>query len=222
MTCFFMDRFGSRMTPRFLAESEQGMLWEPRVTESGNGGRFQGRRKWKQKSFCFVVVNFKLIFGHPCFHVVCVFEFFGEVGHFTKRSGFLELCNIRKKLMIYRVVSYDIGEKCDVQDEENGPEYWALRHTVLELWWWWKRVIDRSGLISVWEIWLKPLEWSRLNAKNRLQAGEKDLVVNSIKSCRKIHKKRKRKKEKKRKKEEKKRKRNVVIVHSGDNVVYNT
>ena len=30
-----MDRFELRMTPRFLAESEKGMLWEPRVIESG-------------------------------------------------------------------------------------------------------------------------------------------------------------------------------------------
>ena len=28
-----MDSFESRMNPRFLAESEKGMLWEPRVTE---------------------------------------------------------------------------------------------------------------------------------------------------------------------------------------------
>ena len=88
----------------------------------GNGGRFQGRRKGKEKSFCFVVVQFELIFGHPCFYVICAcIEFFGEVGHFTERSGFLELCVICKKLMVYRVVSYDIGERCSVQDEENGP-----------------------------------------------------------------------------------------------------
>ena len=30
-----MDRFESRMTPRFLEESEKGMLWEPRVIKSG-------------------------------------------------------------------------------------------------------------------------------------------------------------------------------------------
>ena len=30
-----MDTFESRMNPRFLAESEMGMLWEPRVIESG-------------------------------------------------------------------------------------------------------------------------------------------------------------------------------------------
>ena len=48
-------------------------------------------------------------------------EFFGEVGHFTERSRFLELCVICKKLMVYRVVSY-IGERCSVQDEEECPE----------------------------------------------------------------------------------------------------
>ena len=85
---------------------------------------FQGRRKGKEKSFSFVVVQFELIHRHPCFYVVCAcIEFFGEVGHFTERSGFLELCIIRKKLMIYRVISYDIGERCGVQDEGNGPQY---------------------------------------------------------------------------------------------------
>ena len=57
------------------------------------------------------------------FYVVCACtEFFGEVGHFTERSGFLELCVICEKLMVYRVVSY-IGERRSVQDEENGPQY---------------------------------------------------------------------------------------------------
>ena len=62
--------------------------------------------------------------GHPCFHVVCAcIEFFSEVGHFIERSGFLELRIIREKLMTHRVVSYDVGERCSVQDEENGPQY---------------------------------------------------------------------------------------------------
>ena len=91
-----------------------------RVRE-GNGRRFQGRRKGKKKSLWFVVVQSDLIFRHPCFYVIwsCI-EFFGEVGHFTERSGFLELCVICKKLMVYRVVSYDIGERRSVQDEENN------------------------------------------------------------------------------------------------------
>ena len=65
----------------------------------GNGRRFQGRRKEKS---CFVVVQFELIFGHLCFHVVCAcIAFFGEVGPFTERSGFLELCAICEKLMVF-------------------------------------------------------------------------------------------------------------------------
>ena len=85
---------------------------------------FEGDGMGKEKSFCFVVVKFELIFGHPCFYVVCACtEFIGDIGHFTERSGFLELCVIRKKLMVYRVVSYDIGERRSVQDEGNGPQY---------------------------------------------------------------------------------------------------
>ena len=38
---------------------------------------------------------------------------------------------------------------------------------------------------------MKPLECSRLNAQNRVQAGEEDLVVNSVKSSRKIQQKKK-------------------------------
>ena len=49
--------------------------------------------------------------------------FFGEVGHVTNRSGFLELCVICEKVTVYRVDSYDIGERCSVQDEKNGPQY---------------------------------------------------------------------------------------------------
>ena len=94
-----------------------------RVRE-GDGRRFQRRRKVKEKSFCVVGVQLELIFRHPCFYVVCAcIEFFGEVGHFTERSRFLELCVICEKLMVYRVVSYDIGERRSVQDEENGPQY---------------------------------------------------------------------------------------------------
>ena len=93
-----------------------------RVRE-GNGRRFQGGRNGKEKSFCFVVVQSELIFCHPYFYVICAYiEFFGEVGHFTERSRFLELCVICKKLMVYRVVNYDIGERHSVQDEENGPQ----------------------------------------------------------------------------------------------------
>ena len=174
-----MDSFESWINPWFLAGSEKEMLWEPRVIESEREtvGGFKEDEKGKRRA-CFVVVQFELIFGHPCVYIVCTCtEFFSEVGHFTERSGFLELCVIWEKLMVYRVVSYDMGERCSVQDEENGPQYWTLKHTIHKLWWWRRRVIYWSGLMSVWEIWLKPLECSRLNAKNRVQAGEKNLLV---------------------------------------------
>ena len=34
MTCFIVDNSESRINPRFLTESEKGMLWQPRVIES--------------------------------------------------------------------------------------------------------------------------------------------------------------------------------------------
>ena len=54
---------------------------------------------------------------------------------------------------------------------------------------------------------MKPLECNRLNSKNRVQAGEENMVVNSVKSGRKI---------------QQKKNRNVVIVQSGKNIVYHT
>ena len=65
----------------------------------------------------------ELIFGHPCFYVVCAYiEFIGGVGYFTERSGFLELRIIREKLMVYRVVSYDVGERRSVSGRrERAP-----------------------------------------------------------------------------------------------------
>ena len=44
--------------------------------------------------------------------------------------------------LLYIVSSYDIGERCSVQDEENGPQYWTLSHAVHELWCWRRRVSD--------------------------------------------------------------------------------
>ena len=118
---------------------------------------------WPQLEYwCNYPITFSGATREASVSCACI-EFFGEVGHYIERSGFLELCVICEKLMVYRVVSYDIGERCSVQDEENGPQYWALRHTAHELWWWRRRVIYWSGQISVWEIWLKPLECSRLS-----------------------------------------------------------
>ena len=110
------------MNPRFLAESEKGILREPRVTESGRETG-EGFKEDKKGNRSVVVVQFELNFAHRCFYVICACsEFFGEVGHFSQRGGFLELCVICEKLTVYRMdISYHIGERCSVQDEENEP-----------------------------------------------------------------------------------------------------
>ena len=148
-----MDSFELRMNPKFLAESEKGMLWEPRVIKSGRGTVEGFKEDEKGKRRASVLSSFSLSW----FSVIHVFmssvhALSSLVRLFTERSRFLELCVICKKLMVYRVVSYDIGKRRSGQVKENGPQYWALRDIIHELWWWWRRVTDWSGLISVWEV----------------------------------------------------------------------
>ena len=82
------------------------------------------RKKGKKKSFCYVVVEFELIFCHPCFNVICACkELFDEVVCFTKRGRYLKLQVICEKLMIYRMASNDVRERCGVHDKENGPQH---------------------------------------------------------------------------------------------------
>ena len=59
-----MNSFESRMNPRFLAEPEKGMLWDPRVFEWGWETVEDFKEDQKEKSFCFVVTQFELIFCH--------------------------------------------------------------------------------------------------------------------------------------------------------------
>ena len=119
-----MDSFESRMNPRFLAESEKGMLWESNRIREENSRRFQGRRKGKEKSFCFVIVQFELIFHHPCFYVVCACtEFFGDVGQFTDSSGFLELCVICEKHIYTQAPAHLISTICATYVSHNTNAY---------------------------------------------------------------------------------------------------
>ena len=113
-----------------------------------------------------------------CMHWVL---WWGWSFHWEERNSGV-VCHLRKADGLQSGYSYDIGERRSVQDVENGPQYWALRHTVHELWWWRRRVTDWSGLISVY--------WNDWSSRNRIQAGEENLVVNSVKNCRKIQQKR--------------------------------
>ena len=194
-----MDSFESRMNPRLLAESEKGMLWEPRVIESGRerveGFKEDEKREGEELLFCrrSVWADFP---SSLFFSVVwaCI-EFFGEVGHFTERSGFLELCVICKKLMVYRVVIAMIWERGVVyRTKRMGPstEPWGTPCMSCDG--------DEDELLTEVDWYL---ECSRLNAQNRVQTGEENLVVKSAKSGRKMQQKN----------------RKVVIVQSGENTV---
>ena len=145
---FYMDSFEPRMNPRFLVESEKGMVWEPRVVKSGRETVEGFKEDEKGKRRASVLSLFSLSwFSVIHAFMLSVHALNSFVSLVTDRSKFLELCVICEKLMVYRVVSYDIGERCFVQDEEIRPQYWAPRHTVHELWWWRRWVIDWSGLI---------------------------------------------------------------------------
>ena len=92
-----MDSFESRMNPKVPGRIREGDIVRAksnRVRE-GNGRRFQGRRNGKEKSFCFVVVQFELIFRHPCFFFMLSVHALSSLV-----SGFLELCVICEKLMV--------------------------------------------------------------------------------------------------------------------------
>ena len=60
MTCFFMDRFESVKNdcklPGRMRDGDVVRAESNRVRE-GNGRRFQGRRKGKEKSFCHVMTQ---------------------------------------------------------------------------------------------------------------------------------------------------------------------
>ena len=60
MMCFFVDSFESRMNPRFLAESEKGMLWEPRVIESGREMVEGFKEDEKGKRRAYILLSFSL------------------------------------------------------------------------------------------------------------------------------------------------------------------
>ena len=176
-----MDSFESRMNPKFLAESEKGMMWEPRLIESGRETVGVTKRE-REELFCrrSVWADFpsSMFLCHLCGHEVL---WWGWSLHWEERIAGA-VCRKADGLQS-GYYSYDIGERCSVQDEENWPQYWDLVYIVHELWRWRRRVIDWSGLLSVWEVWLKPLECSWLNTKNRVQAGKENLVVSIVKSC---------------------------------------
>ena len=193
-----MDSFESRMNPRFLAESEKGMLQEPRVIESGREMIEDFKEDEKGKRRAFVLSLFSLSW----FSVIHVFmssahAFSSLVGLVTLlREADFWRCEPSAKSWWFTewlAIISERGVMYRMKRMGSSTEPW-----VHELWWWQRWVIYWSGLIPVWEIWLKPLECSKLMPKTGVQAGEEILVVSSVKQ-----------------------KNRNVIVQSRENIIYN-
>ena len=127
-----MDSFESRINPRFLAESEKGMLWEPRVIESGRETveGFKMKREREELLFCChsVWADFpsSMFWCHLCMHRVL---WWGWSLHWEEQiSGTVSSA---KSWWYTECLAMISGERRSVEDEENGLQYWALRHTVL-------------------------------------------------------------------------------------------
>ena len=135
MTCFFMDRFESRMTPRFLAESEKGMLWEPRVIESGRETveGIKEDKNGKRRASVLLLLNLSRFLVIHVF-MSSVHALSSLVRLLTSLRGADFWSCVSTKSWWFTVWLAMISERCSVKDEENGPQYCALRHTVHELW----------------------------------------------------------------------------------------
>ena len=85
----------------------------------------QSKRKCESHQTCVCIVGFS---AYGCHQKSVVYEM--ECRHAAVQRGKQDL----EKWMIYRVVSYDIGEMCSVQDEgrlidwfSKTKEYWSKK-----------------------------------------------------------------------------------------------
>ena len=181
-----MDSFESRMNPRFLAESEKGMLQEPRVIESGRETIEDFKEDKKGKRRASVLSLFSLSW----FSVIHVFM--SSVHAF---SSLVRLVTLLREVDFWRcessAKSWWFTEWLAIISE-RGVMYrmkrtgFSTEPWVHELWWWQRQVIYWSGLIPVWEIWLKPLECSKLMPKTEFRQERRfwwSVVLKEQKCC---------------------------------------
>ena len=79
----------------------------------------KGKRRAVLSSFslnCFAVIHVFMSSVHALNSLVTLVTS-------LRGADFRSCVSSAKKLMIYRVVSYDIREECSAQDEEIGPQY---------------------------------------------------------------------------------------------------
>ena len=153
-----MDRFGSRMTPRFLAELEKGMLWESRVIKSGKEivKGFKEDEKGKRRASVLSSLSLSWFLIVHMFMSSVYIVFCGEAGHFAERSGFLERVSSMKSRWFTERLAV-ISERTVVyRTKRTGPstEPWGIPYMSLDG--------DEDELLTkvdwyVWEMWLKAL-----------------------------------------------------------------
>ena len=188
MTCFFIDSFESRMNPRFLAESEKGMFWQPRVIESGRKMVEGLTEDEKGKKRASVLLSFNLSWFSvihvfmSSVHALCSLvrlvtsliraDFWSCVSS-AKRWRFTEwLAMISERGVVYRT------KRTGHSTEPWGTPYLGCDGEEDEL------LTEVDWYLS------ERFDWNHWSARNRIQAGEENLVVNTVKSCRKIQQKR--------------------------------
>ena len=168
----------SGWTPKFLTSSENAVWWVPIRRQ---------RECWEENGSSFVLVQPQLIAAHPWFYVIFAWL------HVTYKafyvvwwSWFLKLGVICKELMVDWMTGYDVWKWRNVQDAQYSIKQQTLWNSKHQRRTRESRAVSNIRLISVQRIWSKPLEYGRADAKDCLGTGEKNLVINSIESSRKI------------------------------------
>ena len=164
-----MDSFESRINPRFLEESEKGMLWEPRVIESWREtvGGFKEDEKGKRRAS--VLSSFiELIFGHPCFYVVCACtEFFDELVTSLRRADFWSCVSSAKSWWFAEWLATISERGVMYRTKRTGPstEPWGTPYMSCNG--------DEDELFTEVDWWLSErYDWSHWSAVERLPKTE--------------------------------------------------
>ena len=133
------------------------MLWEPRLNNrvrEGNSGRFQ-RKDEKGKRRASVLSSFSLSW----FSVIHVFMSSAHALSYLLRlftslrgANFWSCVSSAKSWWYTEWLAIPSERDVVYRTEENGPQYWALRHTVHEVW-----LMTKT---SYWLKWREIIWWS--------------------------------------------------------------
>ena len=198
-----MDSFESRMNPRFLAESEKEMLGEPRVIESVRGTVEGFKEDKKGKRRASVLSSFSL-----SWFSVILMSFVHALSSLVRLVTSLRGADFWS--CVSSAKSWGFTEWL-AMISARGVVYWTKRMGPSTEPWGtpYMRCDDVEDELLTEVDWYlsERYEWNHWNTVDwmpkTVQAGEENLVVNSVGEIQQKN-------------------RNVVIVQSGKNIVYNT